>query len=85
MGFQDKCGSWLGCFSNTVADRSIAFMSAQAVIFQIQRICFEEKYNVEYNTICRWPSSAVAAIMISSGRVNSSQQRRRIRTAPVEP
>jgi len=28
-------------------------MSARAVIFQIEWLCFEEKYNVEYNTISR--------------------------------
>jgi len=50
-----------------VADRSVAFMSAQAVIFQIDWLCFEEKYNVEYNTISQWPSTAGAAMMVSIG------------------
>jgi len=50
-----------------VADRSVAFMSAQAVIFQIEWLCFEEIYNVEYDTISQWPSTAGAAMMISSG------------------
>jgi len=60
-------------------------MSARAVIFQIEWLCFEEKYNVEYNTISQRHSTAGAAMMISSGCVNLCQQRRRIRTAPVEP
>jgi len=60
-------------------------MSAQAVIFQIEWLCFGEKYNVENNTISQWPSTAGAAMMISSGCVKLSQQRRRIRTTPVAP